>query len=528
MKSLLRRNGPFFYSLGAMLAIYIPWLNRGFNNYEYPFVFAGRALAFTSDSNLINAYFGTVANPLGYSLTLSSFYRVFGFNDGFWFARLPALLGALLVLLSGWLITKSIWHEKQHFFYIWVTLLVLQPMFMVFSTSSTADILPVGLLMFSIALAVDSNERKLAHKLLIGAIFGFAVIVKYNTAYFGLALVAAALLRDPASTWKKNKKIRDVLLYILVPGVILSAYLYWSYIRYGVFISSRLELSQPNFFDVISLTKNFVKYLSFFGLFLGFLPLTIVIVKCRSSGSILKWIGLAVLLIPIGWFSSGNYVGEMNLGLLFETNYQSFFRLVETLGFVLGVLFVISIFKTTWSTSRIKMTILSGLVPYLFLISASYPSQRYLTFVIPGALLLLIDAMRTLSKRMQILSIGLTAIVFASASFLGLSYLTAQGSASEKMAVWVEENDLISQTSAGVIRPHAGQHFWGVKKTDLRYEIIAVTPATESRVNGILHREPMKVLGRVTRIYLLQEMSNCPEWCRQFRRGKVSGGVGEE
>ena len=511
-----------------MLALYIPWLNRGFNNYEYPFVFAGRALAFSSDSNLINGYFGIVANPLGYSLTLSTFYRVFGFNDGFWFARLPALLGALLVLLSGWLITKSMWHGKRHFFYIWVTLLVLQPMFMVFSTSGTADILPIGLLMLAIALAVGDTERKLAHKVLIGVMFGFGVIIQYNTAYFGLALVAAALLRDPASTSKKNKKIRDVLIYILAPAVILSAYLYWSHSRYGIFISSRLELSQPNFFDVTSLTKNFTKYLSFFGLFLGFLPLTIVIVKCRSSVAILKWFGVAVLLILIGWFSSGSYVGEMSFGLMFETRYQILFRLIETLGFVLGGLFVISILMTRWSTSRIKMTILSGLVPYLFLISASYPSQRYLAFAIPGALLLLTDAMQTLSKRMRILLIGSTVIVFASTSFLGLSYLTGQGNASENMAVWVKENNLISQTASGVISPHAGQHFWGVKKTDLRYEIIAVTPATESRVNGILHREPMKVLGRVTRIYLLQEMSNCPEWCRQFRRGKVSGGVVEE
>ena len=507
MKSLLRRNAPFFYALAAMLALYIPWLNRGFNNYEFPFVFAGRALAFSGDSNLINGYFGTVANPLGYSLFLSTIYRVFGFNDGFWVARLPALSGALLALLSGWLITKSMWRERQHFFYIWVTLLVLQPMFMVFSTTGTSDILPVGLLMFSIALAVANKERKLAHKLLIGAIFGFAVIVKYNTAYFGLALVAAALFRHPSSTWKKYEKIRDVFIYILVPGLILSAYLYWSHSRYGVFISSRLELSQPNFFDLINLTKNFLKYLSFLGLFLGFLPLTLVIVKCRSSGSILKWSRFAVLLIPIGWFSSGNYVGEMDLGLIFGTKYQLFIRLIETLGFVMGVFCLLCVTQISRLNLRVKAALLSGFIPYLFLISASYPSQRYLTFVIPGVLLLLTDAMRILSKRMQVLLGGLTAIVFASASLLGLSYLTGQGNASENMAVWVEENNLLLQTSSAVIWPHAGQHFWGVKRTDLRYEVIAVMPEIESRVTGrVLHREPMKVLGRVTRVYLLLEL----------------------
>ena len=89
--------------------------------------------------------------------------------------------------------------------------------------------------------------------------------------------------------------------------------------------------------------------------------------------------------------------------------------------------------------------------------------------------------------------------------------MTSQGNASEEMAVWVEENGLISQTSAGAIRPHAGQHFWGVETTELRYEIISVTPAAEAQVEErVLHREPMKVLGKVTRIYLLREIPAAP------------------
>ena len=75
----------------------------------------------------------------------------------------------------------------------------------------------------------------------------------------------------------------------------------------------------------------------------------------------------------------------------------------------------------------------------------------------------------------------------------------------------MEENNLISQTSAGAIWSHAGQHFWGVKSTEIRYEVIAVSPATESQVQErILHREPMKVLGKVTRVYLLREIPATP------------------
>ena len=511
MKLFLHRNAPLFYALAAMLVLYIPWLNRGFNNFEYPFVYAGRALAFSSDSELINVYFEIVANPLGYSLALSSIYRIWGFNDGFWVSRLPALAGIFLILFAGWLMTKNIWQGKRHLFYSWSALVVLQPMIAVFSTTGTTDILPVGFLMISIAIAVKNEETSFQNRLLIGAIFGLAVIVKYNTAYFGLALVSSSLIYTPLSTWKKSRKILYILIYILIPGSILCVYLFWCYSRFGVFISAKFETSEPHFFDLVSLSKNLAKYLAFFGMFCGVLPLTVIFANEGVSSLRARWIAIVVVLAPIGWFSSGLSLGEMDYGRFFEGRYLFLLRIIETVGFILGVFSIISMFMTTWLTSRIKITILSGLIPYLFLISASYPSQRYLTFAIPGALLLLTDATQRISLRLGKLLVGLTALGFAAVSLLGMSYLTSQGNASEDMAVWVEENNLISQTSAGAISPHAGQHFLGVKTTELRYEIIAVTPATESQVRErVLHREPMKVLGKVTRVYLLREIPAAP------------------
>jgi hypothetical protein len=79
------------------------------------------------------------------------------------------------------------------------------------------------------------------------------------------------------------------------------------------------------------------------------------------------------------------------------------------------------------------------------------------------------------------------------------------------MALWVKENSLIGRTGPGEIFPHAGQYFWGIEITDMGYEIIAVTPSAEAQVKErILHREPMKVLGKVTRVYLLREIPATP------------------
>lgn len=508
MKLFLRRNAPLFYSLGAMLALYIPWLNRGYNNYEYLFVYAARALSSSADATMMDAYWVS-ANPLGYSLIVAVFYRVFGFEDVFWISRIPALLGAILILIAGWLMTKNLWRERRHNFYFWAVLMVLHPMIAVFSTSGTTDILPVGLLMFSIALIFVIGEQKAGYILLIAMIFGFAVIIKYNTAYFGLALISAALISRPKFTKNNFQRFRDISIFILVPGIILLAYVYWCFDRFEVFISSRYELSEPHFFDLVGLSKNFAKYISFFGMFCGALPLTLLYSRQRRFGLGLRGIVLSVALTLIGWLSSGQMLGEMDYGRFFEGNYMFFFRLIETGSFVLGVFALITIFSG--ASSATKTVITWGFFPYLILISASYPSQRYLTFAIPGAVLLLTSALDDLPKKVRYFAVGSTALGFAAVSLLGMSYLTSQGNASEEMAVWVEENNLISQTSAGAIGPHAGQHFWGVKTTELRYEIIAVTPATESQVQErVLHREPMKVLGKVTRVYLLRELPNAP------------------
>jgi hypothetical protein len=215
--------------------------------------------------------------------------------------------------------------------------------------------------------------------------------------------------------------------------------------------------------------------------------------------------------LSIGWIQSkplGDGELDFGGGFLFGEIAN---RALQTFGFMNGVVLLLILFRRIQSGDVLRKALIISLGPYLILLSASRPTQRYLIYAIPIVLLILVEALDELPKKVRYFAVGSTALGFAAVSLLGMSYLTSQGNASEEMAVWVEENNLISQTSAGAIAPHAGQHFWGVKTTELRYEIIAVTPATESQVQErVLHREPMKVLGKVTRVYLLRELPNAP------------------
>jgi hypothetical protein len=511
MKLFLRRNAPLFYVLAAMLALYVPWLNRGYINLEYAFPMAAQGLSNLSESSLIDAYWSNQANPLGYSLFLAAIYKFVGYHDWFWLARLPSIIGCGLILVAGLIILRSKSSSQRQNFLLWSMLVVLNPMIIAYSTAATADILPVGLLMMSIALILGTAGSRILVQLFSAVLFGLSIVSKYNSIYFGLLFVLSIYLVALKTHDRISLLLKRICAFLVIPATILGTYLSWSYLRFDVFISNRLDQTRPDFVNIVGWVQTFGKYTAFLGLFCCLIPIVIFIKQTRFSKITSKQLILFLLFLGIGWYLSKPLSeGELNFGGGFFLG-SSAARIIETFGFINGV----AIFQIVWRQMRIRnrltQVLMAGLGPYLLLISASRPTQRYLIYAIPIVLLILVEALDELPKKVKYLAVGSTALGFAAVSLLGMSYLTSQGNATEEMAVWVEENNLISQTSSGAISPHAGQHWWGVATDETRYEIIAVTPATEAHVQErILHREPMKVLGKVTRVYLLREITKKP------------------
>ena len=321
-----------------------------------------------------------------------------------------------------------------------------------------------------------------------------------------LIFLSARNSKNPVKLW-----LTEVSKFLSLPAVIVGVYVWWSSSRFDVFISNRLDQTRPNFTNLVDWVQTLGKYLSFLGLFCCVIPIFAAVRLGGISKFKPKHMFVLAVLTVTGWLLSKPLpVGEMDFGHGFPLGVR-FVRILETFGFINGV----AIFQIGWyrirASNRLTQALMAGLAPYLILTSASRPSQRYLIFVLPIVFLILVQAVDEVPKKLKYLAVSSTALGFAVVSLLGMSYLTSQGNASEEMAVWVEDNNLISQTSAGAIRPHAGQHWWGVAPDETRYEIIAVNPSAEVQVKErILHREPMKVLGKVTRVYLLREIPASP------------------
>jgi len=494
----------------AMIVLYAPWMGRGYVNLEYPFSMAARALSDSQYAAQMDVYFANQANPLGYSFVLAIIYKIFGYHDWFWLAKLPSLCGGLMIIVSGWILTRDRWHDRRSFFYFWSSLIILHPMIIAFGTAATADVLPVGLLMLALAIAMKPTDNEIGSKFVAALLFGFAIIVKYNTVYFGGAFLFVAIVGEYGIKRTAHHVRRDVLIFISVPFVILASYVWWSYDRYGVFISNRLTKHRPNFLDFSSFLWTSSKYFVFLGIFSGPISLCIVLKIINRTRRRLI-IVLIFVSANFGWFISFLRIkGEMNFGKGFPANHY-FLRTLEATGMVFGLCFLIILFSKFIQKDRLSLFLFCGFVPYFVLISFSLPIQRYLIFVVPIVLLLLVDASKDLSVKLRNLALGLTVLAFAAVSLLGMSYLRAQGNASEHMAVWMETNHVIGQSSASPIGMHAGQHFYGLTSTEIKYEVIQTSLDGEKLIRErILHREPMNVLDRITRVYVLRELPKAP------------------
>jgi hypothetical protein len=384
-------------------------------------------------------------------------------------------------------------------------------MIFAFGTAATADLLPVGLLMLAIAIAVESADNQISSKFFAALLFGFAIIVKYNSIYFAGAFLAVAVLKRSKEYSSDASISRDFAIYTSLPLITLVTYIFWLNTKFDIFISNGLAGGRPNFFDILNWSLTFGKYISFLGIFIGFLPFSVILKETRQSSERIRNIVIMIGSILIGWFVlSWRVMGEMDFGggFYFASNSS---RYLETFGLISGVCFCVLVYKQFRDHDRFIEILLSGLAPYLILIAASRPTQRYLILVVPIVLLLLVDASGILSSNLRNLTLGITALGFAAVSLVGISYLRAQGNASENMAVWMEQNDVIDQSSAFPVAVHAGQHFYGLTSNEIRYEVFQTSIEGEKLIKErVLHREPMNVLGRITRVYVLRELPKAP------------------
>jgi len=497
---------PLICSLLLVLFLYVPWISSGYVNYEFPVEIAARVLSRSGLDSEMKFYFDNQANPLGYSIFLSFIYRIFGYHDWQWLTRVPSLFGACLSCIAGWVLFKKLVDPRGKGFLRWSLLVLCNPLFFVYSTKATADVLPVGLVMMSFALASKASLKSWRLPALSGIFFGLSVITKYNMIFFAPALCVFCLQIETSGDLNLKRLLRSVPLIVFPAATIFIVYTWWVYARFGVFLipDEYALMMKPNFYDLGSWILTLGKYLAFLGILVG--PSVLIQVEVAR---IWRWrpVMFMTFIFLSGWFGvSGHRAGEMDFGSGTGVTENSA-RILESMGLVLIIGFVLRLRDIYKKDSALVLFVWLSLVPFLIFMSFSRPAQRYLLVLVPILSFVVLKAL--LTRRSIFRNVLFVAVVSSMllVSIGGSLFLRAQGNSSEKMSVWIRDNGLAGMTNPGVITPHAKHHFLRQARSVDKYEVVIVDGRENfSNENEYIHVEKMSILGFVVRNYVLRKI----------------------
>ena len=490
LRDRLRERWPLLVAVGCAVSLYAPWLNAGYVNLEYPFHLAARSLAGDQTPGLMEAYFDDQANPLGYSLILAFIYRIVGISSTPWIARLPSLAGAVLMLWAGWHWYRARGVAGRATFGWWAALVVSHPMIAAFSTHGTADLLPAALVLAAIVSSVVPSAPWSRLVVASGLAFSVGVGTKYSVAFFGPGLVYAWYVgRDDRLSLRRRWATLGGS--ISAAAIVLIVMLSWMWSAYGVWISSKTGTHSPNFMALHSWLGGGAGYLVFAGLFVGAVPL-IASGLGRRGVLIASGLGLAIWLGRLAWPAGG----ELDFG-----NWAGAFGLLVRVLEAGGAMLAGSLLVALWLVARRGESrdhaLLCAIGPAFLVLAAARPSQRYLIGFVPMIFLLLLRQPPRGARR---LLVATTVVGFAVVSIVGLSYLRAQGDASERVARWAEQERLLASTSPGAICPHACHYWVGVDLAAPVRDVIAVSPSDSVPADAVFSAE-VRPLGRLVRTY---------------------------
>lgn len=478
---------PLFFVIAHLIYAASPPINA-----EYQFVIAALDIVRGNIREGIHYFLEEQANPIGLSFFMLPIFKIFVSSEksAFFWSKIPSLFGYILLMFSLPLFVSK--DDKQYFekALTWQVLVSFCPLIWVFAGRSTSDILPVGLLFFSLSLLKYSPFSQVGTLLLSSLLFGLATITKYNTAAFGLCYIALIWQMEQRS------RFRSIIIFLVVSGSIFLGYLYTIYQEYGVFIT------HPNFQRNLSFSfKNIPMILPLYLFFTGLLiaPLIPFIPLKKFP----KWkVCLILLVLAWGLFKISTWneyavTGEMDFG-----PYNKFIPLwgvafLRTMGIFIFMFFM-DIFRRQikkWD-GPIILLLIYGVFPYLLLCSTSRPAQRYLTLILPVIMALVVQFIPHLVKQF---SRTFYACLWAPLLLFSSLYQWEVGHALDRTVNYLLKNNLIEKTYPGALLNNQAQHFRGKRTDHPSYMVAWQVP--KSREDKVLNREEVRILG-----YLFKEV----------------------
>lgn len=428
--------------LVAVIVLHVPFLLLPPVNHEFAFVDAARYFV-NGDRELLDRYFHFQANPLGFPLLARFAMGLTPFLDPLLSARLVSLAGIVLL----WAGTRALsTYARRPDTDAILLVLLFNPLVWTFSARATADLLPAGLAVAAVALALTARPRW-ASTIAAGLLLGTAGVVKYHAlAAVGVVWVATVYRR------RNREGLGAAAVVTGLAIAMVASYAWVARETYGFW------LTPPSFQSLHGWTPtaapvNVVSYAGYLVLLTA--PASLIL---PGAGARLARRPLSIATAAIGTFALGAAMlrirGEMGFGPLDRLVPQwiggGAFLLLSA-AIVVPLLGRQDEREVATGTRR---ALWLAVILTLGALAMSRPAQRYLLLVIPFYLLAIpLD----LSRYGRTLAATLLAFTAAN-GFIGYSQWCT-GSAARDIADRIEAAGLSEVTAPGDITSHVANRF---------------------------------------------------------------------
>ena len=341
-------------------------------NLEELFIYAAENLTFKTN---LDFYFQYQANTLLYSTILHYISKPFHFIDLNILSKLLSCSGYILLGCGVYQLKKSSYLDSKYDLIF--LLIVINPLIWTFGYRGTPDFISLAIGFYGFCLSLDKKKllEKFGYFLL-----GLSIALKPHSIIFLIFLFFYKNNFSKNIIHNVKENYSRALILLIIPIIFFSG----NYIKYDFLILNDI-LQNNHKLNLKNIIPNLISYFGiltifcfpfFFHLFLRDI--------INKNYLILKYgIIYIVILIPFSFIL--NFNGEIFLGFFSTLINKKIYLILLIISSFLSIFYLIRFVKNNQEQDRLLA--IASLI-FIFLMSLSRPSDRYVIFLIPFIIIL--------------------------------------------------------------------------------------------------------------------------------------------
>ena len=369
----------YFLTIFGIATIILHLISFNFFPVNYEYTFSEGAKFFDLfEKKYSDFYFQNQANTIFYSLIINLIDRItLDFFDNLIIARFISFTSYIFLIL-GLLYNFKLFKVKKNLYSLIIIFFLFNPIIWILSFRSSPDLISFSLGFYSSSLLIYKYKNIFLRKISL-ILLGISITLKPFACIYLLYLII--FINDKPSIKILKKYFIDFIILIIIP---ITYYISVKY-HFGFYL-----LSESFYTDhalkknLLNIIQNLIGYLCFLSIFMFPLSLSLQI---KLNFKIFLFY---IFLIFFGVYQFNFFeLGELDFGFfgLYLNN-----NVLLIISFSLLFIFFLKILEIIKNKEEIKMNIklITVVLFFVIILSLSKPVQRYLIFILPIIIFLIV------------------------------------------------------------------------------------------------------------------------------------------